>query len=75
VLDCGGKPLPLQLLERSGSKWENAIKVDFNETGCENDRCVELAQECYHYQWQALALTVLNLQTTQKVPLTPVCSL
>ena len=64
----------MQLLERSGSKWENTIQVDFNEAGCENERWMELAQECCHYQWQAVALSVLNLQSTQEVRLTPVCS-
>jgi len=49
------------LLERSGNKWENTIQVDINEAGCENDRWMEVAQECCHYQWQAVALLVLNL--------------
>jgi len=46
----GEEPLPVQLLERSGSKWENTIQVDFNEAGCENERWMELAQEFCHCQ-------------------------
>jgi hypothetical protein len=38
---------------------EGNIKMDLRETGCENGRWMELAQD--RVQWQALVLAVLNL--------------
>jgi hypothetical protein len=39
--------------------WEGNNKIDLRETGYEDGRWMELAQNCV--QWQALILAVLNL--------------
>jgi hypothetical protein len=54
-----GKTVGKQSLGGTGRRWENNIKMDLRETGCEDDWSVELAQ--YHVQWQALLFVVLNL--------------
>jgi hypothetical protein len=40
-------------------RWEEIIKMDFWETGCEDGRWMELDQD--HVQWWALVLEVLKL--------------
>jgi hypothetical protein len=42
--------------------WENDIKVHLRETGYENERWVELAQD--RVQWRDLLLVVLNLKSS-----------
>jgi hypothetical protein len=39
--------------------WEDNIKMEVKEMGCEVERWMELAQD--HVQWQPLVLVVLNL--------------
>jgi hypothetical protein len=37
-----------------------SIKIDLRETGCEDQRWMDLAQD--YIQWQTLVLMVLNLE-------------
>jgi hypothetical protein len=40
------------------TRWEDNIKIDFRETGCEDCTWMELAQD--HVQWWILELVKLN---------------
>jgi hypothetical protein len=35
-----------RLLGRPRCRWEDNIKMDLMEIGCEDGRCMELAQDC-----------------------------
>jgi hypothetical protein len=48
---------PIQI--RLGIGWEYNIKMEFMETGCEDVKGNDLAQE--HIQWQILILAVWNV--------------
>jgi len=40
--------------------WEDNIKMELTEIGCQHGRWVEMTQD--HVHWEALLLAVLNLQ-------------
>jgi hypothetical protein len=49
----GGKiPLRKRPLRRSRRRWEDNIKMERKETGCENGEWMELVQGCV--QWQSM---------------------
>ena len=41
----GGKPEGKRLLRRSGRRWEDNIKMDFQEVGCGGMDWIDLAQD------------------------------
>jgi hypothetical protein len=47
-------------LGRSTHRWENKIKLDLREIGCEFVEWLQLAEN--RDQWLALVKTVMNLQ-------------
>jgi hypothetical protein len=55
-----GKHLGKYLLERMTEGWEDNIMLDLKrETGCEDEKQMELAWDCV--KWQVLKLAPLNL--------------
>jgi hypothetical protein len=52
-----------KVLERSGRRWEDNIKMDLKEIRCEMD-LIHLVQG--RGQWRALVNTVMNLRVLQK---------
>jgi len=54
-----GKPEGTRPLGRPRSRWEDNIKLDFQELGCEDMCWIELAQDSD--RWRALVNTVMNL--------------
>jgi hypothetical protein len=55
-----GKPEEKRPLGRPRRRWEDNIKVDFPEVGCEDIYWIELAQD--RNRWRALVNAVLNLR-------------
>jgi hypothetical protein len=55
-----GKPEGVRPLGRPKSIWEDNIKMDIREIGCEYVDWINLAQD--RDQWQALVYTVMNLR-------------
>jgi hypothetical protein len=53
-----GKPIGKGPLERPTRRWEDNIRVDVRETGCENVNWMYLAQD--RGQWWADVNTVMN---------------
>ena len=51
----GKRPLP-----RPSRRWENNIKLDFQEEGCGDMDWIELAQN--RERWRALVNAVMNLR-------------
>jgi len=43
-------------------RWEDHIKMDFQEVGCEGIDCIDLVQE--RDRWRALVNAVMNLRVT-----------
>jgi hypothetical protein len=56
---AGGNNLKKWAIKTLRSKWDDD-KMDLKKIICRNGRRMELAED--HIQWQALVLTVLNLQ-------------
>ena len=54
------KPEGMRPLGRPGRKWEDNIKMDLQEVGCEGMDCLDLAQD--RDKWRALAKAVINLR-------------
>jgi len=54
-----GKPVGKIPLGRPRHRWEDNIKTDLQEVGCEGMDWIELAQD--RGRWQALVNTVMNL--------------
>jgi hypothetical protein len=52
------------LFERQRRRWENNIKMDLKEIGCEGRKCMEWPQ--YRIQCRALVLAVLILSVLLK---------
>jgi hypothetical protein len=51
-----GKPEEKRLLGRPRRRWENNIKMDLQEVGCEVMGWIELAQD--RERWRALANSI-----------------
>jgi hypothetical protein len=47
-------------LGRDRRRWEDNIKMDLQEVGCEGMDCIELTQD--RDRWRALVNAVMNLQ-------------
>ena len=58
--DLVGKPERKRPLGRPRRRWEDNIKMDFQEVGCGGMDWIELAQD--RYRWWARVNAVLNLQ-------------
>jgi len=54
------KPEGRRPLGRSGHRWEDNIRMDLREIGCEGVDWMHLAEG--RDQWQALVKTVMNCQ-------------
>ena len=54
-----GKPEGKRLLGSPRRRWEDNIKTDLEEMGCESMDCIGLAQN--RYRWRALVNAVINL--------------
>jgi len=54
-----GKPEGKRPLGRPRRRWEDNIKMDLQEVGCEVMNCIELAQD--RGRWRALVNAVMNL--------------
>jgi len=55
-----GKPEGKGSLGRPRCKWEDNIKIDFQEVGCGDMDWIELAQNSD--RWRALVIAVMNLR-------------
>ena len=55
-----GKPEGKKSLGRPRRRWEDNIKMDLREVGCEGMDCIELAQD--RDRWRALVNAVMNLR-------------
>jgi len=55
-----GKPEGKKKLGKPRRRWEDNIKMDLWEVGCEGMDCIDVAQD--RDRWQALVKVVLNLQ-------------
>jgi len=55
-----GKPETKRLLEKPRRRWEDNIKMDFQEVRCGGMDCIEMAQD-RDREW-ALVNAVMNLQ-------------
>ena len=55
-----GKPEGKRPLGRPRRRWDDNIKMDFQEVECGNVDCIELAQD--RDRWRALVNAVLNLR-------------
>ena len=54
------KPEGKRPLGRPRRRWEDNIKIDFQEVGCGGMDCIELAQD--RDRWRAVVSTVMNLR-------------
>jgi hypothetical protein len=52
-------------LGRSRSRWEESIKMDLREIGCDGMDWIDLARD--RNQWKALVNTVMNLRVPQNI--------
>jgi len=57
-----GKPEGKRPLGRPRHRWEDNIKLDLQEVGCEVVDWIELAQD--RDRWRALVNAVMNLRVT-----------
>ena len=55
-----GKPEGKRPLGRPWRRWEDNIKMGFQEVGCGGMDWIELAQD--RYRWRALVNAVMNLR-------------
>jgi len=54
-----GKPERKRPLGRPRHRWEDNIKMDLQEVGCESMNWIELAQD--RDKWRALVNAIMNL--------------
>jgi hypothetical protein len=57
--DLVWKPVGKCPLVRLRRIWDDNIKMVLKKVGCEDEKCMELAEDCV--QWQAVVIAVLNL--------------
>ena len=57
-----GKPEGKRPLGRPVNRWEDNIKMDLQEVGCQDNDWIELAQD--RDRWWALANGVMNLRVS-----------
>ena len=57
-----GKPEDKSKLGRPRRRWEDNIKMDLQEEGCEGKDWIELAQD--RDRWRAVVNAVMNLRVT-----------
>ena len=50
---------------RHKRRWENIIKMDFQEVGCRGTNCNEMTQK--RKSWRAIANSEMNLKAEQNV--------
>jgi len=55
-----GKPERKRLLERPRRKWEDNIKMDLKQVGCEGMDWIELVED--RDRWRAVVNAVVNLR-------------
>ena len=60
-----GEPEGKRPLGRHRRRWEDNIKMDFQELGCGGMDWIELAQNMG--SWRALVNAVMNIRVTQNV--------
>jgi len=51
-----GKSLGIHPFGRMRQRWEDNIKMDFREIGCDHGRWTELSQDCVPRQFMVLGL-------------------
>ena len=54
-----GKPEGKRALGRSRHRWEDNIRMDLREVGCDPGKWIDLAED--RDQWQAYVRVVMNL--------------
>jgi len=59
---CWGNLRERDHLGRSRRRWENNIKMDFQEVGCGRMDWIDLAQD--RDRWRALVNAVMNLRVS-----------
>ena len=59
-----GKPEEKRPLVRPRRSWEDNIKMDFREVGCDSGEWIELAED--RDQWRAYIRVVMNLRVPYK---------
>jgi len=52
----------MRLLGRTRRRWEDLIKMDLQEVGCESKDWIELAQ--YRHRWRTLVNAAMNLRVS-----------
>ena len=55
-----GKPEGKTLLGRQRSRWEDNIKMDLREVGCNPGNLIDLAED--REQWRVYVTAVMNLR-------------
>ena len=60
VQSCSGKPEGKRPLGRPRRRWENNIKMDLTEVGCDPGEWIDLAED--RDQWRAYVRAVMNLR-------------
>jgi hypothetical protein len=58
-----GKPEGKRTLGRPTRRWEDNMKMDFQEVGCGGVHWIEMAQD--RDRWRALVTAVMNLREPQ----------
>ena len=59
-----GKPEGKRPLGRPRRRWEDNIKMDLKEVGCDPAYCIPFAED--RDQWRAYVRAVMNLQVPEK---------
>ena len=59
-----GKPEGKRPLARPSRRWEDDIKIDFKEVGCDSGEWNDVAQD--RVKWGAYVRMVMNLRVNEK---------